>query len=72
MSLVIVKCINNLVMSLAIIFTAMYLTEERVKLVSLNTIFWLIISIAPSFIFSAPGYNMIFTFFFIFVSSIVN
>lgn len=63
MSLVIVKCINNLVMSLAIIFTAMYLTEERVKLVSLNTIFWLIISIAPSFIFSAPGYNMIFTFF---------
>lgn len=63
MSLVIVKCVNNLVMSLAIIFTTMYLTDEKIKLISINTIFWILISIAPCFVFYAPGYNMLFTIF---------
>ncbi len=63
MSLIIVKCVNSLVMSLAIIFTAMYLTDERIKLISINTIFWILISIAPCFVFYAPGYNMLFTIF---------
>ena len=63
MSLVIVKCINNLIMSLAIIFTTMYLTDEKIKLLSINTVFWILISISPCFVFYAPGYNMIFTIF---------
>lgn len=63
MSLVIVKCINNLIMSLAIIFTTMYLTDEKIKLLSINTVFWVLISISPCFVFYAPGYNMIFTIF---------
>ena len=63
MSLVIVKCINNLIMSLAIIFTTMYLTDERIKLISINTIFWIFISVVPSLIFYVPRYNIIFNVF---------
>lgn len=63
MSLVIVKCINNLIMSLAIIFTTMYLTDEKIKFLSINTVFWIFISISPCFVFYDPGYNMIFTIF---------
>lgn len=63
MSLVIVKCINSLIMSLAIIFTTMYLTDEKIKLLSINTVFWIFISISPCFVFYDPGYNMIFTIF---------
>ena len=57
MSLVIVKCINNLIMSLAIIFTTMYLTDEKIKLLSINTVFWIFISISPCFVFYDPGYD---------------
>lgn len=63
MSLVIVKCVNNLLMNLAVIFTTIYLTGEKIKLISINTIFWILISIAPCFAFYAPGYNMLFTVF---------
>ncbi len=63
MSLVMVKCVNNLVMSLAIIFTTMYLTDEKIKLISINTIFWIFISVVPSLIFYVPSYNIIFNIF---------
>ena len=63
MSLLVVKCINNLVMSLAIIFTVMYLNNEKIKLLSGKTIFWIFVSLLPCFVFNDPGYNIIFTFF---------
>ena len=63
MSLLVVKCINNLVMSLAIIFTVMYLNNEKIKLLSGKTIFWIFVSLLPCFVFNDPGYNIIFTVF---------
>lgn len=41
MSSIVVRCINNLVMILAIILTTQNVTNKKVNLFSIRTVFWI-------------------------------
>ena len=57
MSSIVVRCINNLVMILAIILTTQSITNKKVNLFSIRTIFWICVTFLPCFLFLEPGYN---------------
>lgn len=61
MSSIVVRCINNLVMILAIILTTQNITNKKVKLFSIRTIFWIGVTFLPCLIFVDGGYNLLFT-----------
>lgn len=61
MSSIVVRCINNLVMILAIILTTQSITNKKVNLFSIRTIFWICVTFLPCFLFLEPGYNFVFT-----------
>ncbi len=61
MSSIVVRCINNLVMILAIILTTQNITNKKVNLFSIRTVFWISITFLPCLLFLDAGYNLIFT-----------
>ena len=61
MSSIVVRCINNLVMILAIILTTQNVTNKKVNLFSIRTVFWISITFLPCLLFLDAGYNLIFT-----------
>lgn len=61
MSSIVVRCINNLVMILAIILTTQSITNKKVNLFSIRTIFWICVTFLPCFLFLESGYNFVFT-----------
>lgn len=61
MSSIVVRCINNLVMILAIILTTQNVTNKKVNLFSIRTVFWIGITFLPCLIFVDGGYNLLFT-----------
>ncbi len=61
MSSIVVRCINNLVMILAIILTTQNVTNKKVNLFSIRTVFWIGVTFLPCLIFVDGGYNLLFT-----------
>lgn len=61
MSSIVVRCINNLVMILAIILTTQNVTNKKVNLFSIRTVFWIGVTFLPCLIFVDGGYSLLFT-----------
>lgn len=61
MSSIVVRCINNLVMILAIILATQNVTNKKINLFSFRTIFWIGVTFLPCLLFLDAGYNLIFT-----------
>ena len=60
MSLVIVKCINNLIMNIFLILNIKSIINSKVKFYSFYTLFWLFISISPCLFLYKVGYSFFF------------
>ncbi len=60
MSLVIVKCVNNLIMNIFLFLNVRYNTNSKIKLNSFHTLIWLFFSIIPCLFLYKIGYNFIF------------
>lgn len=60
MSLVIVKCINNLIMNIFLILNIKSIINSKVKFYSFYILFWLFISISPCLFLYKVGYSFFF------------
>ena len=60
MSLVIVKCINNLIMNIFLILNIKSIINSKVKFYSFYSLFWLFISISPCLFLYKVGYSFFF------------
>lgn len=60
MSLVIVKCINNLIMNIFLILNIKSIINSKVKFYFFYTLFWLFVSISPCLFLYKVGYSFFF------------